>query len=121
MRARGVARVAAGEEREELLARGGGDAALGLEGAELQQRGRGAELVPADAGVEIAAKVFNGYEGGDVYKVDKTTLEKVVGRDYDYKKTDAEMEAQDGLDALKKSGAESAAEGEPAAKRAKSK
>lgn len=79
-----------------------------------------AELVPADAGVEIAAKVFNGYEGGDVYKVDKSTLEKVVGRDYDYKKSDAEMVAQDGLDALKKSGAEAAAEGEPAAKRAKS-
>ena len=44
----------------------------------------------------------------------------MVGRDYDYKKTDAEMVAQDGLDALKKSGAEASAEGEPAAKRVKS-
>ena len=42
-----------------------------------------------------------------------------MGRDYDYKKTDAEMVAEAGLDALKKSGAEAAAEGEPSAKRAK--
>ena len=39
-----------------------------------------AELVPEDAKVEIDAKVFAGYEGGSVYKVDETELKKVKGR-----------------------------------------
>jgi len=38
------------------------------------------ELVPKDAQVEIAAKVFAGYEGGNVYKVTKEDVEKVTGR-----------------------------------------
>lgn len=39
------------------------------------------ELVPADAHVEIDAKVFMGYEGGDVYEeVTETELKKVKGR-----------------------------------------
>ncbi len=38
------------------------------------------ELVPQDAQVEITAKVFAGYNGGNVYKVDKTKLQSVVGR-----------------------------------------
>lgn len=38
------------------------------------------ELVPRDAQVEITAKVFAGYNGGNVYKVDTETLKKVKGR-----------------------------------------
>lgn len=38
------------------------------------------ELVPKDAQVEITAKVFAGYNGGSVYKVDEETLKKVKGR-----------------------------------------
>lgn len=38
------------------------------------------ELVPEDAKVEIDAKVFAGYEGGSVYKVDESELKKVKGR-----------------------------------------
>ena len=38
------------------------------------------ELVPSDAKVEIAAKVFAGYDGGDVYHVDEETLKTVIGR-----------------------------------------
>mmetsp|Transcript_10115 Transcript_10115/g.17806 ORF Transcript_10115/g.17806 Transcript_10115/m.17806 type:complete len:440 (-) Transcript_10115:170-1489(-) len=40
------------------------------------------ELIPKDAQVEIAAKVFAGYEGGNVYKVTKEDLEKVKGRQH---------------------------------------
>ncbi|KAF4041973.1 GTP cyclohydrolase II [Phytophthora infestans] len=39
------------------------------------------ELVPKDAQVEITAKVFAGYNGGSVYKVDKEKLKQVKGRD----------------------------------------
>ena len=39
------------------------------------------ERVPADAQVEINAKVFAGYEGGAVYKVSEDDLKKVKGRD----------------------------------------
>lgn len=39
------------------------------------------ELVPEDAQVEITAKVFAGYNGGSVYKVDADKLKKVKGRD----------------------------------------
>ena len=42
-----------------------------------------AELIPADAQVEIAAKVFIGYHGGDTYKFDKVDLEETKGRSYD--------------------------------------
>ncbi|TMW63208.1 hypothetical protein Poli38472_002149 [Pythium oligandrum] len=38
------------------------------------------ELVPHDAKVEITAKVFAGYNGGSVYKVDEETLKTVTGR-----------------------------------------
>ncbi|KAJ0408417.1 hypothetical protein ATCC90586_009192 [Pythium insidiosum] len=38
------------------------------------------ELVPKDAKVEITAKVFAGYNGGNVFKVDQETLKKVKGR-----------------------------------------
>jgi GTP cyclohydrolase II len=38
------------------------------------------ELVPADAQVEIAAKVFIGYHGGSAYTVTEDDLKKVVGR-----------------------------------------
>lgn len=38
------------------------------------------ELVPADAQVEIAAKVFVGYHGGSAYSVTEDDLKKVVGR-----------------------------------------
>ena len=38
------------------------------------------ELVPADAHVEIDAKVFAGYDSGNVYKVTEDELKKVKGR-----------------------------------------
>ena len=38
------------------------------------------ELIPKDAQVEIAAKVFVGYHGGDQYKVNESDLEQVKGR-----------------------------------------
>lgn len=38
------------------------------------------ELIPKDAQVEIAAKVFLGYHGGDTYKVSQEDLNAVVGR-----------------------------------------
>lgn len=38
------------------------------------------ELVPADAQVEIAAKVYVGYHGGDAYNVTEEDLKKVKGR-----------------------------------------
>lgn len=38
------------------------------------------ELVPKDAQVEIAAKVFVGYHGGEAYKVTEEDLQKVKGR-----------------------------------------
>ena len=38
-------------------------------------------LVPADAQVEIAAKVFAGYDGGDVYKKGtRERLDSIKGR-----------------------------------------
>lgn len=62
------------------------------------------ELVPKDAAVEITAKVFEGYDGGDQYSVDKSTLSAVVGRDYDYNRTDVEQAAAAGREVLQKSG-----------------
>lgn len=38
------------------------------------------ELIPKDAQVEIAAKVFVGYHGGDQYKVTAEDLLQVKGR-----------------------------------------
>ena len=38
------------------------------------------ELIPKDAQVEIAAKVFVGYHGGDVYKVGDEALLATKGR-----------------------------------------
>ena len=38
------------------------------------------ELVPKDAQVEIAAKVYVGYHGGDQYKVSEQDLKAVKGR-----------------------------------------
>jgi len=40
------------------------------------------DLIPADAAVEIAAKVFVGYHGGQTYKFDETDLEQTKGRSY---------------------------------------
>ncbi|KAJ8601146.1 hypothetical protein CTAYLR_008497 [Chrysophaeum taylorii] len=40
------------------------------------------ELVPADAQVEIAAKVHHGYHGGKSYEVDADKVNQVKGRDY---------------------------------------
>merc|ERR1712187_435851 len=42
------------------------------------------EMVPKDAHVEIAAKVFAGYHAGTAYEraADGTTLEQVKGREY---------------------------------------
>lgn len=43
------------------------------------------ELVPADAQVEITAKVFHGYNAGKSYQgIDETSLKQTVGRDYGY-------------------------------------
>ena len=40
------------------------------------------ELIPADAHVEINAKVFAGYHAGKEYEgIDETTLEKTMGRE----------------------------------------
>ena len=36
--------------------------------------------MPADAKVEIDAKVFAGYEGGNVYKVTEKDMKAVSGR-----------------------------------------
>lgn len=49
------------------------------------------EMVPADAQVEITAKVFHGYNAGEAYKnIDESTLKETKGREYDYKgKADA--------------------------------
>ena len=66
------------------------------------------ELVPKDAAVEITAKVFEGYNGGDVFKVDAAMMENVMGRDYDYKKTDAEAAAASSHAALAASGSKKA-------------
>ena len=45
------------------------------------------ELVPADAQVEITAKVFHGYNAGKAYQgIDADDLKKTKGRDYDYEK-----------------------------------
>jgi len=62
------------------------------------------DLVPKDAAVEITAKVFEGYEGGAVYKVDGEMMDHVTGRDYDYKKTDQQQRAADTRAALCASG-----------------
>ena len=40
------------------------------------------ERVPADAQVEISAKVFHGYNGGSVYNVSEDDLKKVKGRQH---------------------------------------
>lgn len=40
------------------------------------------ERVPADAQVEISAKVFHGYNGGSVYNVTEDDLKKVKGRQH---------------------------------------
>ena len=40
------------------------------------------DLIPADAQVEIAAKVYVGYHGGTTYKVDEKDLENTKGRTY---------------------------------------
>jgi hypothetical protein len=43
------------------------------------------EMVPADAQVEITAKVFHGYNAGEAYKnIDASTLKETKGRDYNY-------------------------------------
>lgn len=41
------------------------------------------ELVPDDAHVEIDAKVFVGYHGGDVYSVDEEKLKSTTGRKWE--------------------------------------
>ena len=44
-----------------------------------------ADLVPADAQVEITAKVFHGYNAGKAYQgIDEKELKKTKGRDYEY-------------------------------------
>eukprot|EP00529_Nitzschia_sp_RCC80_P022383 CAMPEP_0113489420 /NCGR_PEP_ID=MMETSP0014_2-20120614/26519_1 /TAXON_ID=2857 /ORGANISM="Nitzschia sp." /LENGTH=491 /DNA_ID=CAMNT_0000383155 /DNA_START=230 /DNA_END=1705 /DNA_ORIENTATION=+ /assembly_acc=CAM_ASM_000159 len=43
------------------------------------------EMVPADAKVEITAKVFHGYNAGEAYKgIDASTLKETKGREYNY-------------------------------------
>ena len=43
------------------------------------------ELVPADAQVEITAKVYHGYNAGKSYQdVDKDSLKTTKGREYKY-------------------------------------
>lgn len=45
------------------------------------------DLVPADAQVEITAKVFHGYNAGEAYKgIGMDELKKTVGREYGYDK-----------------------------------
>lgn len=45
------------------------------------------ELVPADAQVEITAKVFHGYNAGEAYKgIDEADMANTKGRDYEYEK-----------------------------------
>jgi len=45
------------------------------------------DLVPADAQVEITAKVFHGYNAGATYAgIDEKELEETVGREYNYDK-----------------------------------
>jgi GTP cyclohydrolase II len=47
------------------------------------------ELVPADAQVEITAKVFHGYNAGKAYQgIDENELKKTKGRDYAYNTVD---------------------------------
>jgi GTP cyclohydrolase II len=49
------------------------------------------ELVPADAQVEITAKVFHGYNAGKAYQgIDENELKQTKGRDYSYNKVDDE-------------------------------
>ncbi|CAK4682013.1 unnamed protein product [Aphanomyces euteiches] len=52
------------------------------------------ELVPQDAQVEISAKVYAGYNGGNVFeKLDKDALKEIKGRgNEDYEEDDAAME-----------------------------
>lgn len=46
------------------------------------------ELVPKDAQVEITAKVYVGYHGGNAYQgVDEESMKTTKGREYDYEKT----------------------------------
>merc|ERR1712137_782037 len=40
------------------------------------------DLVPQDAKVEITAKVFAGYNGGNTYSVDEAKLHETVGREF---------------------------------------
>jgi hypothetical protein len=48
------------------------------------------ELVPADAQVEITAKVFHGYNAGESYQgIDEQELKKTKGRDYKYKRPES--------------------------------
>jgi GTP cyclohydrolase II len=43
------------------------------------------DMVPEDAKVEITAKVFHGYNGGESYKnIDEAELKKTKGREYGY-------------------------------------
>lgn len=47
------------------------------------------ELVPDDAQVEITAKVYHGYNGGEAYKnIDENELRNTKGREYNYDKPD---------------------------------
>lgn len=56
------------------------------------------ELVPADAQVEITAKVFHGYNAGEAYKgIGKEELKKTIGRKYGYE-TYVEEEKKDGYE-----------------------
>lgn len=48
------------------------------------------ELCPADAAVEITAKVFHGYNGGKSYAgITKESLKETKGRDYEYEGKEA--------------------------------
>lgn len=54
-----------------------------------------AELVPDDAQVEITAKVFHGYNAGEAYQgINKESLKKTVGREYDYGQKDESKEKE---------------------------
>lgn len=54
------------------------------------------ELVPDDAQVEITAKVYHGYNGGEAYKnIDENELKNTKGREYNYDKPDNVNAADD--------------------------
>ena len=57
------------------------------------------EMVPADAQVEITAKVFHGYNAGEAYKnIDESTLKETKGREYNYEGKEGAGGGKDGAE-----------------------